>query len=94
MAPIVLSANKAPQIRTLCRRICMKEKQVRRGILTAWTEAMMAILNITLALVAAGLVVELFAAATAPLGYQDEKGFHLGPEKSGATDEIHSGNPS
>jgi len=55
---------------------------------------MMAILNITMALVAAGLVVELFAAATAPLGYQDEKGFHLGPEKTGATDEIHSGNPS
>lgn len=55
---------------------------------------MMAILNITLALVAAGLVVELFAAATAPLGYQDEKGFHLGSEKTAASDEVHSGNPS
>jgi len=55
---------------------------------------MMAILNISLALVAAGLVVELFAAATAPLGYQDENGFHLGSEKAGAKDESHSGNPS
>ena len=54
---------------------------------------MMAILNITLALIAAGLVVELFAAATAPLGYQDESGFHHGPEETDA-DEIHSGNPS
>jgi len=55
---------------------------------------MMAILNITLALVAAGLVVELFAAATAPLGYQDEKGFHLGSEKAAGSDETQSGNPS
>ncbi len=55
---------------------------------------MMAILNIILALIAAGVVVELFAAATAPMGYQDESGFHLGPEKTGAADEIHSGNPS
>ena len=54
----------------------------------------MAILNIVLALIAGGLVVELFAAATAPMGYQDENGFHLGSEKSGAVDEIHSGNPS
>ena len=55
---------------------------------------MMAILNVTLALVAAGLVVELFAAATAPLGYQDEKGFHLGSDKTVAKDEVQSENPS
>ena len=30
------------------------------------------------ALVAGGLVVELFAAARAPMGYEDETGFHLG----------------
>jgi hypothetical protein len=30
------------------------------------------------ALVAGGLIVELFAAARAPLGYEDESGFHLG----------------
>ena len=54
----------------------------------------MAILNITLALIAAGVVVELFAAATAPIGYQDESGFHLGSEKTGTVDEIRSENPS
>ena len=55
--------------------------------------AMMAILNITLALIAAGLVVELFAAATAPMGYQDDNGFHVGPEKIASNDEAHSGKP-
>ena len=30
------------------------------------------------ALVAGGLVVELFAAARAPIGYEDEQGFHFG----------------
>jgi hypothetical protein len=30
------------------------------------------------AVLAGGLVLELFAAARAPLGYQDEHGFHLG----------------
>ena len=54
----------------------------------------MALLHITLALIAAGLVVELFAAATAPLGYQDENGFHVGQEKSSTSDELDSGNPS
>lgn len=67
---------------------------MRHGIVTAWKRGMMAILNITLALIAAGLVVELFAAATAPLGYQDENGFHLGSEKTGASEEIHPGNPN
>ena len=52
----------------------------------------MAILHITMALVAAGLVVELFAAATAPLGFQDEGGFHLGQDR--ALDNSESGNPS
>lgn len=31
-----------------------------------------------LAVVAGGMVLELFAATRAPLGYQDEDGFHLG----------------
>ena len=46
-----------------------------------------------LALVAGGVTLELFAAARAPLGYQDDRGFHLGPEKS-ATEDFQSGNPS
>ena len=33
-----------------------------------------------LALVAGGLTLEIYAAGRAPLGYQDELGFHLGPE--------------
>ena len=33
-----------------------------------------------LALVAGGLTLEIYTAARAPLGYQDELGFHLGPE--------------
>lgn len=54
----------------------------------------MAVLHIVLALIAAGLIVELFAAATAPLGYQDEGGFHLGSEPSTPGDELQPGNPS
>jgi hypothetical protein len=55
---------------------------------------MMAMLQIILALVAAGLVVELFAAATAPRGCQDEHAFPLGSEKADTRDEVQSGNPS
>jgi hypothetical protein len=33
-----------------------------------------------LALVVGGLAVELYAATRAPLGYEDEQGFHLGNE--------------
>ena len=53
---------------------------------------MMAVLHIVLALMAAGLVVDQFAASTAPLGYQDESGFHLGAEPSAQTDDTQSGN--
>lgn len=54
---------------------------------------MMAMLHITLALIAAGLVVELFAASTKSLGPKDEHTF-LGSEKADAGNEVHSGNPS
>ena len=33
-----------------------------------------------LALAGGGLAVQLYAAARAPLGYEDEQGFHLGNE--------------
>jgi hypothetical protein len=33
-----------------------------------------------LALVAGGLTLEIYAATRAPLGYQDDLGFHLGSE--------------
>jgi hypothetical protein len=65
---------------------------IRHGTGSALSGSMMAILHITMALVAAGLVVELFAAATAPLGFQDEGGFHLGQDRS--LDQSESGNPS
>jgi hypothetical protein len=47
-----------------------------------------------LALVAGGVTLELFAAARAPLGYQDERGFHFGSEPRSAGEEVQSGNPS
>jgi hypothetical protein len=46
-----------------------------------------------LALVAGGVTLELFAAARAPLGYQDDRGFHFGSETR-VTAEDQSGNPS
>ena len=54
----------------------------------------MAMLNITLALIAAGSIVELFAAATAPRGCQDEHVFPRGSDRADAGDEVQSGNPS
>ena len=47
-----------------------------------------------LALVAGGVTLELFAAARAPLGYQDERGFHLGAEKRENAEDPQAGNPS
>ena len=41
-----------------------------------------------LALIAGGFSIELFAAARAPMGYQDERGFGQGAE------EFQTGNPS
>jgi hypothetical protein len=35
---------------------------------------------ILLGFVAFGIVIGLFATTTAPVGYQDEDGFHYGPE--------------
>jgi hypothetical protein len=47
-----------------------------------------------LALIAGGFTLELFAAARAPLGYQDERGFHLGTDTRYGVEDSHSGNPS
>jgi hypothetical protein len=46
-----------------------------------------------MALVAGGVTLELFATSRAPLGYQDESGFHFGPEPRPG-EEAHTGNPS
>ena len=55
---------------------------------------MMSLLLILVALFAAGLFVELISAASAPLGYQDEKGFHFGREHAASADPREWENPS
>jgi hypothetical protein len=40
-----------------------------------------------LALIAGGITLELFTVIKAPVGYQDERGFHFGPEPSGRMDK-------
>ena len=49
---------------------------------------------IMLTLTVAGLIVELLAATAAPLGYQDENGFHLGRESVSVSKESDNGNLS
>ena len=41
-----------------------------------------------LALIAGGVTLELFAAALAPLGYQDDRGFHLGAEQHQIAEDL------
>jgi hypothetical protein len=55
---------------------------------------MMTLLILFAALLAGGFFVEVFSAATAPLGYQDEKGFHFGPEQFTETNAGGMQNPS
>ena len=47
-----------------------------------------------LAIIAGGVSLELFTAARAAVGYQDENGFLLGSEVSHKADDGQSGNPS
>ena len=47
-----------------------------------------------LALVAGGFALELYSAAWAPLGYQDEHGFHLGAEAQNHAEDCPSEKPS
>jgi hypothetical protein len=46
------------------------------------------------ALVAGGLSLELYSATAAPLGYQDDHGFRLGPEAQLHAEDCPSENPS
>jgi hypothetical protein len=46
---------------------------------------------IIMAFVAAGLIIGLVATAAAPVGYEDETGFHYGPEQDGAHEELTCG---
>ena len=56
--------------------------------------AMLDVLLIVLGLFAACLVTELFSAAAAPLGYQDESGFRFGTEPNLHSGSVESENPS
>jgi hypothetical protein len=47
-----------------------------------------------LALIAGGVTLELFTVAKAPMGYQDELGFHLGSEAGRTAEDYHTDNPS
>jgi hypothetical protein len=48
----------------------------------AWKTDMMTTLLIVASLLAAGFFVEIIAASSAPVGYEDETGFHFGSEQS------------
>jgi hypothetical protein len=47
-------------------------------------ELTMTALIIAIGFVLVGLIIGLFATATAPMGYEDENGFHFGQEKGGS----------
>jgi hypothetical protein len=55
---------------------------------------MMDVVLCIMAVIGGSLALELFAAATAPLGYQDEQGFHFGVETLSNADELQIVNPS
>jgi len=55
---------------------------------------MMTVMLILLALIAVGLISELIAVAKAPLGYQDESGFHFGRESAAGAEKSECENPS
>lgn len=55
---------------------------------------MMTVICITFALLAAGFFTEMIAASAAPLGYQDETGFHLGAEATAPHAPFDLENPS
>jgi hypothetical protein len=46
------------------------------------------------AIFASGLIAELFAVVSAPVGYQDEHGFHVGEQASKSADDGQWENPS
>jgi len=55
---------------------------------------MMTVFCIVLALVAAGFFTEAIAASSAPVGYQDENGFHFGQPNLGHPAHHDLQNPS
>ena len=72
-----------------CQRIC---RDAARGTLTAELNLMSAILLTTLGVCAVALLAEWLACISAPVGYQDEAGFHFGTKST--TNDDFPGNPS
>ncbi len=64
------------------------------GISAAYLCSMMTAFFIFAALAAAGFFTEIIATNHAPLGYQDERGFHFGPEFMSGNQSFELENPS
>jgi hypothetical protein len=67
------------------------DRHFRNGTASACICFMMDVALSIFALVAGGVTLELFTVARAPVGYQDERGFHFGSESK---DDTEIGNPS
>ena len=61
------------------------------GIPSAALVGMTTMFLIVLAILAAGFITEMVAVANAPIGYQDEEGFHFGHEYPVSSDAFGSG---
>jgi hypothetical protein len=64
------------------------DTEIAAGTFDAGKNAMMIVALIILGFAVAGVVLGLFAVTAAPVGYQDEKGFHFGPDKVERTEET------
>jgi hypothetical protein len=60
-----------------------KKHQFLLGIRDAF-ERSMSVVIIAIGFVLAGLIICLFATATAPVGYEDQNGFHFGQQHGGS----------
>jgi hypothetical protein len=64
------------------------------GILTALLPGMITVSCILLAFLAAGFFLEMTAVSAAPVGYQDEDGFHFGRANGSSAMAWELENPS
>ena len=64
-----------------------KTRETPGGTVDAQLQDMMIAALVVGGLFVMGLVLGLVAAKTAPVGFQDEKGFHFGPEQTAAHSE-------
>ena len=76
--------------RDTARSRLLKNRELLRWHPCCSLERMIAVL-ILLGCVAAGIAIGLLATAQAPVGYQDETGFHYGPEHAHSGEEFACG---